>query len=90
MADLKKELNSKVTEVYDDYIKLDKTIFFPGGGGQPNDLGQINVNNNSIDILKVSWKDGDIAHLIDPNQIIDIKSGDSVEIKSAAALIIVS
>ena len=58
----KQELESKIIEINEDYIVLDKTIFFPGGGGQPNDIGFISLGKDEIEINKVSWKDGKIAH----------------------------
>ena len=61
----KQELESKIIEINEDYIVLDKTIFFPGGGGQPNDIGFISLGKDEIEINKVSWKDGKIAHFFD-------------------------
>ena len=45
----KQELESKIIEINEDYIVLDKTIFFPGGGGQPNDIGFISLGKDEID-----------------------------------------
>jgi len=73
-----KELDSKVIDVKNDYIVLDKTIFFPGGGGQPNDLGIILSKNDEISVEKVSWQDGNIAHFIKEN---NFKIGDSIKCK---------
>lgn len=42
-------------------VLLDKTIFYPTGGGQPCDLGTINTAN----VLDVSERDGEIIHLCD-------------------------
>ncbi|QOR35982.1 metal-dependent hydrolase [Clostridium sp. 'deep sea'] len=42
------------------WITLDKTIFYPEGGGQPCDLGTI----NSIKIIDVQEKDNEIWHLV--------------------------
>ena len=73
-----KELDSKIIEVNEDHIVLDKTIFFPGGGGQPNDLGSIFVDKQELKVEKVSWKDGKIAHFINDN---DLKVGDLIKSK---------
>jgi misacylated tRNA(Ala) deacylase len=73
-----KELDSKIIEVNEDHIVLDKTIFFPGGGGQPNDLGSIFIDNQELKVEKVSWKDGKIAHFINHN---DLKVGDLIKSK---------
>ena len=41
---------------------LDKTIFYPEGGGQPADRGSV----NAIPLLDVVEKDGEILHLVKP------------------------
>ncbi|MDR2784531.1 MAG: alanyl-tRNA editing protein [Treponema sp.] len=41
---------------------LDKTIFYPEGGGQPSDRGSI----NGIPLLDVLEKNGEILHLVRP------------------------
>jgi Ser-tRNA(Ala) deacylase AlaX len=41
-------------------LVLDKTIFYPGGGGQPADRGSV----NGVPLLDVQEKDGEILHLV--------------------------
>jgi len=41
-------------------VLLDRTIFFPEGGGQPSDRGSI----NGVPLLDVQEKDGEILHLV--------------------------
>ena len=52
------------------WVTLDKTIFYPEGGGQPFDLGTV----NGIELKKVVEKDGDVWHLL-----ADYITGDEVE-----------
>lgn len=54
-----KELNGKF------HVVLDKTAFFPGGGGQYCDLGKI----EEIEVLDVYEKDGLIYHVLEKKPI---------------------
>ena len=61
-----KKCNSKVIGVLEDGIELDKTVFFPGGGGQPNDVGSLKLKNGEdIFIQRVKRIDGKIFHFND-------------------------
>jgi len=56
-----KELSANVIESNGNKIILDKTIFFPGGGGQEKDTGTIN-NIKVLDIIKENNK---IIHILE-------------------------
>lgn len=46
-------------------VVLDRTAFYPGGGGQPHDLGQLQAGDRSWNVVKLA-KDGDrVLHLLD-------------------------
>ncbi len=45
---------------------LDRTAFYPGGGGQPNDKGSLISPSGSTPILKVKVVSGQIVHFIPP------------------------
>lgn len=47
-------------------IILDQSAFYPGGGGQPCDMGTITVNGRMLPILKVKKSGADILHFIAP------------------------
>ena len=53
------------------HVKLDRTYFYPKGGGQPSDQGKI----NGLDVEYVYKKDEDIFHVLDekPSKVKDIK-----------------
>jgi len=58
-----KEIDAKIIKICDKekYVILDKTIFFPEGGGQPFDTGYI----NDCKVLKVYEKENLIYHYVD-------------------------
>jgi len=55
------EFEAVVTSVNDDWISIDATAFYPGGGGQVNDLGRIcgldvtdvKINTNQVIFCRV-------------------------------------
>ena len=47
------------------FILLDHTIFYPQGGGQPSDQGQIRFGDGSISVLSAKMIDGEIRHYTD-------------------------
>lgn len=46
-------------------IAMDRTAFYPGGGGQPCDIGQIRVADRRLPVTKVKVIDGQVWHWID-------------------------
>ena len=60
-----KEMDAKVLEVYPEgekrwRVMLDKTVFYPMGGGQPTDQGKL----NEMSVYQVMMKDGEIWHYV--------------------------
>ncbi len=56
---------AKVTEVREDGVILDRTAFYPGGGGQPNDVGTLSTGGQTWTVTKVGRKDGAVVHQIE-------------------------
>ena len=54
-----------VTDVVGTGIVLDKTVFYPGGGGQPCDTGTIKWDGGSTEVSKVSRVDGKLVHKLE-------------------------
>jgi misacylated tRNA(Ala) deacylase len=62
------EFNAKVIKVTENGLILDKTAFYPGGGGLDPDKGYIIYNNIKYEVLEVKRdKTGDILHKINAN-----------------------
>src|SRR6187455_231453 len=46
-------------------VRLDRTAFYPGGGGQPHDLGTIVAGAETLQVVRVGYRDGDVWHWLD-------------------------
>ncbi len=60
--------NSKVIDIVENEdgrktIILDKTIFYPQGGGQPYDIGAIETENSIFEVQEVRFIDGQVFHI---------------------------
>ena len=62
-----KECDAEVVEINkeDSTIILDKTIFYPKGGGQECDKGEIETPDGKIRVIWVDKKDGKVRHEVD-------------------------
>ncbi len=60
-----REFDATVTTVADAGVELDQTAFYIGGGGQPSDLGILNVNGHQYAVTGVKRDGGMLLHLIE-------------------------
>ncbi len=60
-----REFDAQVTGVVGGGVVLDRTAFYPGGGGQPCDLGKLSVEDSTWDVVKVKRVEGQIVHTLD-------------------------
>lgn len=62
-----KEFSAVVTgvSIEENAVILDKTAFYPGGGGQPYDTGYFETGAGKLPVIKVKKQGGDILHRID-------------------------
>jgi len=69
--------NATVIKIVEDNgIVLDRTVFYPGGGGQPHDLGVISIGNQDVAVTKVQTVKGEVIHWVEDNH--GITTGQSV------------
>ncbi len=73
-----KEFESNVIGIDGNMIELDKTAFYPLGGGQPNDTGKLIDGEKEYIVSNVIKKDGKVYHEIS-NFDGGIKIGDRVK-----------
>ena len=76
-----KSLTATVTAVNEDWVELDRTIFYPMGGGQPGDTGQfIGPDGQSWQVIdaRKGASPGAIAHQLDAADH-GLNIGDEVE-----------
>ncbi|MBI2084065.1 MAG: alanyl-tRNA editing protein [Candidatus Aenigmarchaeota archaeon] len=71
-----KEFTASIVSVEDIMVELDKTCFFPTGGGEPNDLGKLLLNGDEFSVLDVSKSGDKILHRVDKE---GLKAGDSIK-----------
>jgi misacylated tRNA(Ala) deacylase len=60
-----KEFDAAVTAVDGQAVALDQTAFYPGGGGQPNDVGTLSWEAGSSRVIKVKKRGTDVWHTLE-------------------------
>jgi misacylated tRNA(Ala) deacylase len=60
-----REFEALVTGVVGDGVVLDRTAFYPGGGGQPCDFGRLLSDDGEWEVVKVKRSEGRIVHKLD-------------------------
>jgi misacylated tRNA(Ala) deacylase len=60
-----REFDAVVAEIVGDGVVLDRTAFYPGGGGQPCDLGYLLAVDQEWQVVKVKHSEGRIVHKLD-------------------------
>ncbi len=72
-----KEFEAEVISVTDDkYVVLDKTAFYPNGGGQPYDTGKILKDDEEFEVVYVGKFNNKISHEVDKP---GLKPGDKIK-----------
>lgn len=71
-----RECEATVTGVTEGGVVLDRTVFYPGGGGQPNDIGVlVKADGAELEVSKMSGRGGVILHTVPEGSLV---VGDSV------------
>ncbi len=62
-----REFDATVTAALDEEraVVLDRTAFYPGGGGQPHDLGRLSAGDRAWAVTKVEKRGPDVLHYLE-------------------------
>lgn len=71
------DFKAKVLAVIDGCIVLDRTMFYPEGGGQPADHGSIQAGNDTYHVMDVRNEKGVILHMVLEDEV-NLRPGDLV------------
>jgi misacylated tRNA(Ala) deacylase len=77
----RRDFEAEVVEVDRDggRLLLSRTAFFPGGGGQPNDVGWLTLDGRRLEVAKAARDAGRVWHtLAEPDALADVVAGAGV------------
>jgi misacylated tRNA(Ala) deacylase len=60
-----RSFDARVVEAADDGVLLDRTAFYPTGGGQPHDVGQLSWNGRSAAVVEVRKQGDSVLHRLE-------------------------
>ncbi len=72
---------AEVLDVVDGAVILDQTLFYPEGGGQPADLGALDIGSKTYQVVDVQSARKVVLHKLadlEPEELAKIKKGDQV------------
>jgi Ser-tRNA(Ala) deacylase AlaX len=69
-----KEFDAVVTRTGPKFVVLDRTGFYPEGGGQPSDTGKLIINGDEVRVIKVMKRGKQVFHYLSE----DIAIGEKV------------
>lgn len=52
------------TDVDDNRVLLNRTVFYPGGGGQPHDVGHLAISEDRLEVVRVTADTDGVWHWI--------------------------
>lgn len=53
------------TDTDDNRVLLDRTVFYPGGGGQPHDLGELVIGDDRLSVVRVTSDADGVWHWLE-------------------------
>ena len=74
-----KEFSAKITGINGETVSLDKTAFFPAGGGQPSDTGKIFFSEKEFSVISVKKENEEVWHTL--NSVQGLAAGSKITAK---------
>ena len=71
------EFESEITKIEDNAVWLSKTAFYPTGGGQPHDVGTMEIDSKVYHIVDVQKDGHDVKHVLEEDSS-DLSEGQKV------------
>ena len=71
-----RSVEAVVEEIREDGIVLDRTVFYPRGGGQPGDTGLLRTESGEVRVLDTFKRGGELLHRVEGG---NLEAGLSVE-----------
>ncbi len=65
--------NARILGFYENNIILDNSLFYPEGGGQPSDIGLLDVAGDKLKVSHAEKLDGIVLHQVEPEKLEKIK-----------------
>lgn len=64
------ECEAEILKIDGDRVILDRTVFYPGGGGQENDTGLLMQNGQEVQVVNMKKEGGQLYHIVkDPEKL---------------------
>jgi misacylated tRNA(Ala) deacylase len=77
-----RSVDARVVDIVDGGVVLDRTVFYPRGGGQPGDAGELRPKGGgggSVRVTDTLKRDGRLVHQVDDQSSGRLTAGDVVE-----------
>ncbi|MEM1646616.1 MAG: alanine--tRNA ligase [Ignisphaera sp.] len=67
-----RKFEAKILGIFNNYIILDKTAFYPEGGGQLGDKGYLRVGGRSIKVVDTKKIGNTVVHIVDSSEGLEV------------------
>ena len=78
----KSEINTRITGIRNENlsVQVERSVFYPGGGGQAADTGHILIGNEKTEIVRTEKQDDGIWYILDGHILLEMGAAVSMRI----------